>query len=812
MLATLISTRLVWADDSVTWSGEIDGVPAWITVVARGHNISVRKDEPWWQWGNTTTDAYLFAFEQPDNVRLILSFEQRANGLPEARLFTNKLGQLPLDFTLEGDNLTIHTNDGNPDFLLRPLEGGWLIDGQANYNLELLLDGLNGNAIVDPDGEPDWEVRVGAERPGIPGWETERMLTDPHPAWGYRRYIAEQRLPDAAPFKVAPPIMPTFPYLGIGLETRSWFVENPNPLFFNLGASVLRRFAFAGFQTAGMYRAYSITTPPELNFENPYVFYNFDQSNRRAELVIRGNYFPEGDPFGPPPSSLQRTAFRYSWKTGSARQWSYAIHVAGFHPFTELVQIGQDEILSVPAGQLPSWVVDKTWPAITFVEATQGYPGSEGIYFYSAASDEIWSWLSGRLEEPPPFLNSPYYAPDVEGSTTNPKDRTLPVGFRGEYSSAYFHQPSLYLSPIDYRLHLLHAMGGTWYLDSKSLLRTHNLDGDTFIDGWTLETNIETEALEVPHTARRVVTSLVEEELYDLDGLLVYAGKEEVELRRAEYQPALLEIAPPTDRTSWAAFKQQAQTFKAQERDPSSLQTWLQAFAGESLIISGGSIAEVRTAGEGFRFILELNQGFQIEGDDFLGIRQRDPGRYVVSYDGSLRVAPVSVPEIDLALSLPGGNGLNANEQITIKIGITNSGRDDVSDANLITEFHLDGRLVDSKIIETKALSGDSSQILIDWYPPKSGLWEVRTRLESENETLAVHGVQFTISDGPPTGSAIHTLLGTTGQGWRLLASLSILLMILFLALVLARSSIYGFPAAGLDDTEGGNNRSRRTG
>src|SRR5262249_55186343 len=67
------------ADTTATWHGTIKGVQTWITVVPRGHTISAQTQahEPWWRWGNATTDAYLFAFNRPADVRLIFDFQQQ---------------------------------------------------------------------------------------------------------------------------------------------------------------------------------------------------------------------------------------------------------------------------------------------------------------------------------------------------------------------------------------------------------------------------------------------------------------------------------------------------------------------------------------------------------------------------------------------------------------------------------------------------------------------------------------------------------------------------------------------------------------
>ena len=174
------------AQSPPTWQGEIDGYPVWITVVPRGHEIDseIQLSGAWWQWGNTITDAYIFAFEQPDNVRLILAFEQGEDGLPEARLYVNDFGRERVEYALDGGQLRVLSNDGYPSIIIRPKDGGWYVQDQANYNLILLQDGMAeevyGNTL--PDGVIDRTTEVGSEEPGLP---IALLLILSYTGWAY---------------------------------------------------------------------------------------------------------------------------------------------------------------------------------------------------------------------------------------------------------------------------------------------------------------------------------------------------------------------------------------------------------------------------------------------------------------------------------------------------------------------------------------------------------------------------------------------------------------------------------------------------
>ncbi len=488
LVILVVLTQVAWSQTPATWSGTIDSTPTWITVIPRGHVIdpSAIAQDPWWEWGNTDTDAYLFAFNEPGSVHMILEFEQRSNGLPQALVYTSDWGESLVEYELSGSDLTVVSNNGHPNITVRAQEGGWVVDGQTNYRLQMWEDGFVENIRTHadpseriPDGRPELVHNIGVDANGEPKWETSNRIFDPHPTWAGVRLGAVLRADDAPSFQIVSPLLPQFPHLQISGTSPNWFFVNPRPIYFDLSRMKLRINSFVGFQTGGTYVINSDNVPPFVSFESPFAFYNFDPSTRQAHMIVRAESYPAESFIGPLPNNFTRTAFRYSWKTNSELRWRYTFHVAGPHPYDEDITIGDITFKNISMDNLPAWIADKTWPLITFVEATEGYTGSEGIYFYNANDPAHLPWLSGASNTPTAWLEAPFLIPTAHLSDI--PGEGLPPAFRGEYQAANFVTPELYFSPIDNRLHLRHASGGVWHLPGHTIVRYHNLGGGEHI-------------------------------------------------------------------------------------------------------------------------------------------------------------------------------------------------------------------------------------------------------------------------------------------------------------------------------------------
>lgn len=227
---------------SRTWAGEIDGVKSWVTVLARDRDFTEEQltSSDWNNWGNTETDAYLFAFGRQEDVHLILAFEMdEQQGTPAARVYLNDFGRLPLVYEVRNTDLKVLTNGGFPYLTMRPKSGSWWVDGKPNYDLEILVDGMDTTSFLaeefKTDGIIDWVIIVGSDTAGEPAWETMELINDPHPTWGYSRFGAQQQFQaEKQVFEKYSGFFKNFPYFHIAQRSQNYFTEQVFPLYFDL--------------------------------------------------------------------------------------------------------------------------------------------------------------------------------------------------------------------------------------------------------------------------------------------------------------------------------------------------------------------------------------------------------------------------------------------------------------------------------------------------------------------------------------------------------------------------------------------------
>lgn len=794
MFLFLVPGSVAAAEEPAVWFGEIQGVPLWITVVHNEHiNSAMSREEGlWWNWGNTVTDSYLFAFHKPEDVRMILSFDRKPNGNPVAKIYVNHLGEKTVQYSLADGMLKILSNDGHPYVTVEALDGSWKLHDNVSYNLQLDIDGpLSGIGPqdVETDGRLDVQIRIGSKQPGIPDWETYRVSNDLYPYRGYIRFVAMQRLPDSPPFVVKSPLMPTFPYLGFDIldchsaEGRSYNNMNPNPIMFNIEQLALSLCPFTNNQSGGSYYVSSVSNPPDVDFESPYAFYNFDPSTRKAHLVIRAERYPANDIHDSDNRVIEQSTFRYSWKMENDEDWRYALGFSGFHPFEDQYQIGNEALTVVGPDQLPNWILSRSWPVTTFTEAVDGFPGAEGIYAYSAQSHDNRPWLDGVSTEPPTYLWAPYInSPDFPFES-------LPVGFRGEYITPNNDLPQLYFSPVDGRLHLLGAMGGVWNLGGGRILRLHNLDGDDHIDGWTREVPPQQSGDAVPSQVgsadlielQRALPGEIEEALYAIEDYLVYSGSGRAIIAQSSYAIESLRMPPPYDKESWESFRAHPILNQRLERDPMHLVRWLDAFESREMSIQGAQITDIRHITDGFRFVLDLQPGFQSTGSNLLDLSNIEPGRYSVNYDGLFSIQPLTPPRPSVTLNT---TELTQYEAGAVTLHLHNDGLTDLPVAAI--EIWATPASGSAMLVMTRTLallSQQSQDLLLSWTPPMAGEWTLMPILRaSENEVWELPSTRVSVQ--PTEASDLLALLKASSTaamlGFTLLGLLGLTILATF--------------------------------
>jgi hypothetical protein len=587
------------AQDLATWRGNWQGLNLSVTVIKRQGTIAeeAKQTQPWWQWGDTEGDAYLFGFGGV-KVELVLDFGK----LPDRR-------QQAAIFVLNKDTQPIRTAPGEyrlpegtaPRMVLQTKDArlGWRVGDQANFDLE--------GFEYAQDGQPEWDVRVFGQ-PGLPQWSFQRKRRDPDAKAGYERFGAGIRADPAVPYELAPALHPGFPYLSVAGEI-DFFGAN-RPLWYDPDDQSLYQ-RWVGFQTAGVFGINSKSFPPKVDFESPFCWYRFDPSSGRVpQLVIRSDTWPGGSPFGPEPYNLPRMARRMSWALGTTSRetnWRYSLTVIGNYAQTdqqvEFRSGGQTElkISSFDYSEMPSQTADKAWKAVTFVEATKGEAGSEGLYDYSVEDNyPVSHWVNGLRDAPPTDFQQPFL------EFENPVDpRQLKVGYRGQYSLDYNQVPKMYRSPIDGQMHLLFAQGGLWNLGDRVVLRYLNLDKNGHLDGWVREkvpppVAVKATPQGAAKTELRALKGEPLEGLWILDGHILYSGARGVEVRKGQPELSDLRLGAVKDRATWEEWVRVA---NGPGRDPYNLRSWFEPLGGPVVLRQQGRFEDVHVTPTGLRLV-----------------------------------------------------------------------------------------------------------------------------------------------------------------------------------------------------------------
>lgn len=608
--------------------------------------------------------------------------------------------QIP-DNISEG-NLTDLANrilDLPPSILIESLDGWWVKDSIPSYNLNIQVRGqinaIWGTAEQSTSSQGGWSPGVAVGQPtvyiivrdddhdGLPDWELRSLLPIQPGRGDIKGNYTERKC--ETPVDVDMGIFPLWPYLSIrgGYEQLPGKFRPPIVIDPVTGSITY----FSELVTARNQNcAYSLYTIDPLttrdvnrtNFEAPFAIYDLSGEGRGyPNLVIRTEHYPVGDRWF---SQFTRDfeTVRYSWRNAVGDQrWDYKVEVAGFYPYHYRTPLAGNRLLVDAPGydEYPSWVIDRSWPAVTFI-ATNGNLdlSSEGIYTWSPR-DLGDAYLRGETDQSNPGAFS-----------------TLKPGLQGEYRFTRDLPPVLYASRIDKQLHLLGAEGGMINLGGDQFLREFNLDGDLFIDSWFLEENdCKFLGISALHCQRKISAAV-----YAVGDYLLYSGASQVEILPFNFSPVMFEVVPPTDPHSWTAFIEHVETLDAKKADLRNLHSWLNNSKGQTMKLSGASISNISISTTGFQFLLELQPGYWVSPENQLfPINGLPSGIYLVHYDGKFRLKTSPLTEASLEIHDSSLDVLHAIPGI-VTIVITNNGDTTLHDSTL--SISLQGGLQEEKM------------------------------------------------------------------------------------------------------------------
>ncbi|AUW94366.1 hypothetical protein BXT84_10790 [Sulfobacillus thermotolerans] len=617
----------------------VDGHSIWVEILSRsGKTIPWNGHTAWWKNGNTVSDQYLFSINTPSNMRLKIKFAQETRGRVEASFYTwttfDGKGKFEKCYTLETRS------------------GKWFINGKTNYNLVAKqFDGM----ILQ------WITFVGQTTPGIPQWQTGRLIAKKAVEYGVARYEGTVRLSDAPPFRVQKSLWPTFPFLGFG-EARdiNWFVENPSPYYFDLRTNKLLQFPFVGFEEAGMYRFNSLTYPPYVDFESPFAFYGYEPNSRYAQEVVRAQQFPKNDPYAPEQVGREQSDLRISWKMNNPVLWRYALDLQGFHAFHHLYDIGPTKVYAPEPSRYGQWFASEQWPLVSFVQSMHGYPGSEGIYFDSGVTtSSVWPWLDGLTNQVPSYLSHPYL---VNSDTlTRVSSEALPKGYRVDTNAAYLQKPRLYINRIDNLVHLWNATQGVENLGHNSVLRFEDLNGGHVFDGWVRQT-------------RRKKTWTITSQLYSVGHFLIYAGRGKVDIAPYSFNPVVSMVPVPTNKTTWEKFVIKVKPYET-GRNPWDMQSWITSVRGTSTVLSSATFSHVQITQGAFRADLWVKPGNNTTHGILKKTFNLKPGHYIVMYNIKKQAWSAiagAIPDFTAHVQIEHTGVLYAGQPYKVKVKISN--------------------------------------------------------------------------------------------------------------------------------------------
>lgn len=485
----------------------------------------------------------------------------------------------------------------HPAIIIKAESGWWTHGSIINYSLDVKIyepmyamwgEEAYRNQITKGN-DPIFTVLTHSNADGIPVWDLRDLVPEFPGKSLIRSSYAESK--ETGPVQFEPSLCPQWPYVGV-----DGAFEQPNgklvpPIVVDwLHGKIM---AFSEIVTVrnenGSYDFYSIT-PIQLHkvnkpdFESPWGLYDLSGTGQAyPNLVIRNEHYYQFDPWstGVDPSFITAPLFnkpmeviRYSWRDGPGNQrFNYKVDVFGFHPYSDIVPIagGLASVQAPPYASYPGWVIDKSWPATTFVDAGAGSnPTSEGIYDWSSESIGAGFWRGWTNE------------PDLSGF------QHITAGLRGEYRIGVLKQALLYMSPLDNRLHLTYAQSGLWNIGHGRTLQEKNLENGEYVDEWILSEG-----------------KTVKSQVAELDGYIIEGDSTGVKIKRTNIRQSLFSILPPTNRSSWLNFQRKINGYVG--KDPLRLDTWLNGIPGNTAILNGAKLENIQSVHNGFRLDVDIN-------------------------------------------------------------------------------------------------------------------------------------------------------------------------------------------------------------
>jgi hypothetical protein len=661
-------------------------------------------------------------------------------------------------------------------------EGWWVRDGLINFNVDIQVYGPvmtmwasgdnSGWANLLVYGEPNAHIIVRDKNgDGLADWDWRTMLPEFPNRGDVRTTYAERKC--ASPQVVEGGIPASWPFVAssseYGYEQASGIFRPPIVVswedgrirFFSEIVTLRNQNCSYGLHSIERILPNQINSP---DFEAPFVFYDLSGKGiGYPNLILRtGRLILNTDVNNL--ASEQLEVIRYTWsnKDFGDRSMDYKVEVLGFHPYEFVTSIADNlAFIDAPPYELfPDWIITKNWPVVTFIDSEDiNYLTSEGIY----------EWAPGDL-------GSDFFLGIIDQGKVD-LFGDIRTGLRGEYRLNTDQPIILYMSPVDNRLHLKWAEQGIWRLGDEHVLRVKNIDGDEYIDAWSHELKpLSSDVL--AEMSDDESESFILEELYVLDGYLLYANGVNLTMISSNSSPSIFETKPPIDHSTWQTHRTQLAPYESARKDPHNLRSWLDGSGQIEFQLDGAELTGYRYTPDGLRFEIELQPGFTQQGEDLLGVSGLMPGFYLVTYaQGVFQVESLTPPQLSLVLTsqrdeiFPGANLYQVN------LTAANQGNQDSPELEVVltSDCH-DEPLEHLRAMVSVPGMGQADWQVV-WQPPLDLDCHLTAALYNPEKGL----ITQTLLDFPAaetSGSTALWVLNTSAQNYLVLSALGILCLL----------------------------------
>ncbi len=710
-----------------------------VRVYDRAGNMQVT--ERWETSVDFEDDVWVFDAAGDGTANLVIAFHRDGDELV-AELYDDQDDDAEVRYTVTNGVLAVQES-AYPTVRVVAPDGWWLQDATINYNLNIEVDGvarasfhspigilvqnrpelarglLNGRVDclihvrdTDYDGRPDHDIRQVYPPPPFPDYYgTELTVNTQHNEICFTDFAF-------------------WPHLGTYTGYIKPYAGSVPPIQIDWGASriaVVAEFVASRGHDSNWFiysmAKFGYDDRTFANFENPFAFYDLAADrDGYPELMIRMEYSRSNAPDRQFRQPMQM--IRFSWDQDNNQSLDYKLGLYGRHEIIQLVTFPDFAVRTVPYPEYPDWVIGRNWDAAFFVAVEAGrYWSTEGIY---EGSDREWrdSYITGLTNEP---------------SLARTQDTRQ--GLRLEYTPQLLQQAWLYFSPIDCKLHLRHAWGGVWNIDDVQRVRFEDLDGDGYLDQWTLTVGSEEiEDSEEGEEEQQAPEQLVKS-LQVVEGFLVYGDKQRAKLIHSQTSPSLFETLPPRNHAEWLALGKQLDRHR-QDFAPHDFLGMMGQFRGPTTEIEGSSLEDFRLTEDGFRFVLNLQPGFRVVSDEnAVDVAHLADGVYLVTYDGVFRAQALTPPHItgEISCEPPVPQQM---AWVTIQAVLHNDGLRDVQSLPVrLYAAREGGEPFLLKETQVAVPGGGDHARVYDWPPREPGRWTVWVEADAAEAVPA--GVQL---------------------------------------------------------------------